>query len=156
MSEIHRITVDPGQYGGRPCLRNLRIRVKDLLDLLAAGATREEIPGRWRHHRRARIRRAAKRSSGATFGVMRFIVDAQLPPALARFLTANGHEAEHVGDRGLQSASDRTIWDFALQENAAIVAKDEDFAQGKALAAARPPPVNDPSPASRKYISSRK
>jgi uncharacterized protein (DUF433 family) len=43
MSEIHRITVDPGQCGGRPCLRNLRIRVKDVLDLLAAGATREEI-----------------------------------------------------------------------------------------------------------------
>lgn len=69
---------------------------------------------------------------------MRFIVDAQLPPALARFLTANRHEAEHVADRGLESASDRTIWDFALQENAAIVTKDEDFAQRKALAAASP------------------
>ena len=43
MSETHRITVDPGQCGGRPCLRGLRIRVKDVLDLLAAGASREEI-----------------------------------------------------------------------------------------------------------------
>jgi uncharacterized protein (DUF433 family) len=43
MSEIQRITVDPGQCGGRPCIRSLRIRVKDVLDLLAAGATREEI-----------------------------------------------------------------------------------------------------------------
>ena len=43
MSEMHRITVDPGQCGGRPCLRGLRIRVKDVLDLLASGATREEI-----------------------------------------------------------------------------------------------------------------
>jgi uncharacterized protein (DUF433 family) len=43
MSEIHRITVDPAQCGGRPCLRGLRIRVKDVLDLLAAGASREEI-----------------------------------------------------------------------------------------------------------------
>jgi uncharacterized protein (DUF433 family) len=43
MSELHRITVDPNQCGGRPCLRGLRIRVKDVLDLLAAGATREEI-----------------------------------------------------------------------------------------------------------------
>ena len=43
MSEMHRITVDPNQCGGRPCLRSLRIRVKDVLDLLAAGATREEI-----------------------------------------------------------------------------------------------------------------
>jgi uncharacterized protein (DUF433 family) len=43
MSETHRITVDPGQCGGRPCLRGLRIRVTDVLDLLAAGASREEI-----------------------------------------------------------------------------------------------------------------
>lgn len=43
MSEIHRITADPQICGGRPCLRGLRIRVKDVLDLLAAGASREEI-----------------------------------------------------------------------------------------------------------------
>ena len=38
-----RITVDPSVCGGRPCIRGLRIRVRDVLDLLAAGATREEI-----------------------------------------------------------------------------------------------------------------
>jgi len=43
VGEIHRITVDPGQCGGRPCLRSLRIRVRDVLDLLAAGADRAEI-----------------------------------------------------------------------------------------------------------------
>ncbi len=43
MSELHRVTVDPALCGGRPCLRGLRIRVKDVLDLLAAGASREEI-----------------------------------------------------------------------------------------------------------------
>ncbi len=43
MSETYRITVDPEQCGGRPCLRGLRIRVEDVLDLLAAGATRDEI-----------------------------------------------------------------------------------------------------------------
>lgn len=43
MSELHRITIDPEQCGGRPCLRGLRVRVKDVLELLAAGATREEI-----------------------------------------------------------------------------------------------------------------
>ncbi|CAN7563482.1 DUF433 domain-containing protein [Pararhizobium sp. LjRoot238] len=43
MSEIYRITVDPAQCGGRPTLRNLRIRVKDVLDLLAAGASHAEI-----------------------------------------------------------------------------------------------------------------
>lgn len=43
MNEVHRITTDPDQCGGRPCLRSLRIRVKDVLDLLASGASREEI-----------------------------------------------------------------------------------------------------------------
>ncbi|MCI0346803.1 MAG: DUF433 domain-containing protein [Chloroflexi bacterium] len=43
MSQLHRIAVDPKHCGGRPCIRGLRIRVKDVLDLLAAGATREEI-----------------------------------------------------------------------------------------------------------------
>jgi uncharacterized protein (DUF433 family) len=43
MSELHRITVNPQQCGGRPCIRGMRSRVKDILDLLAAGATREEI-----------------------------------------------------------------------------------------------------------------
>jgi predicted nuclease of predicted toxin-antitoxin system len=64
---------------------------------------------------------------------MRFIVDAQLPPALARWLAANGHEAEHVADRQMQAASDAVIWDFALQASVAIITKDEHFAQRKAL-----------------------
>jgi predicted nuclease of predicted toxin-antitoxin system len=59
---------------------------------------------------------------------MRFLIDAQLPPALARWLVSVGHEAEHVADRGMQAASDAVIWDLALREHAAIVTKDEDFA----------------------------
>jgi uncharacterized protein (DUF433 family) len=43
MSQIHRVTFNPEQCGGRPCIRGLRIRVKDVLDLLAAGASHEEI-----------------------------------------------------------------------------------------------------------------
>jgi uncharacterized protein (DUF433 family) len=43
MSDLDRITVDPEVCGGRPCIRGLRIRVKDILDLLAVGATHEEI-----------------------------------------------------------------------------------------------------------------
>ena len=43
MTLLDRITVSPEICGGRPCVRGLRIRVKDVLDLLAAGATHEEI-----------------------------------------------------------------------------------------------------------------
>jgi uncharacterized protein (DUF433 family) len=38
-----RITIDPDQCGGRPCIRGLRIRVRDVLDLLAAGLTSEQV-----------------------------------------------------------------------------------------------------------------
>ena len=64
---------------------------------------------------------------------MRFLVDAQLPPALARWLADKGHEAEHVADRQMEAASDAAIWDFALRASAPIITKDEDFAQRKVL-----------------------
>jgi uncharacterized protein (DUF433 family) len=40
---LERITVDPDKCAGRPCIRGLRVRVKDILDMLAGGATRAEI-----------------------------------------------------------------------------------------------------------------
>ena len=42
-SQISRITVNPDICGGRPVIRNMRIRVPDILDLLAAGDSRETI-----------------------------------------------------------------------------------------------------------------
>jgi uncharacterized protein (DUF433 family) len=42
-SELHRITFDASQLGGRPCIRKYRITVKDVLDMLANGASVEEI-----------------------------------------------------------------------------------------------------------------
>ena len=38
-----RITVNPDQCGGRPCVRGLRIRVTDVLDLLAAGLSAHQV-----------------------------------------------------------------------------------------------------------------
>ena len=64
---------------------------------------------------------------------MRFLIDAQLPPALARRLGELGHEAEHVADQNMAAASDRQIWDYASAVTAVIITKDEDFAQRKAL-----------------------
>ena len=40
---LSRITIEPGKCGGRPCIRGQRLRVTDLLELLGAGATFEEI-----------------------------------------------------------------------------------------------------------------
>ncbi len=69
---------------------------------------------------------------------MRFLVDAQLPPALARWLRAEGHEAEHVEEVGLQERSDRKIWEHALRTSAVILTKDEDFAARSAQVGAPP------------------
>lgn len=44
MSDLmQRITIDPEQCGGRPCIRGMRIRVVDVLDLLAAGLSPQQI-----------------------------------------------------------------------------------------------------------------
>lgn len=43
MSYLDRITFNPNQCGGRPCIRGMRIRVSDVLDLLAAGVAEKEI-----------------------------------------------------------------------------------------------------------------
>lgn len=40
---MERITVNPAQCGGRPCIRGMRIRVIDILDLLAAGLSAEQV-----------------------------------------------------------------------------------------------------------------
>jgi uncharacterized protein (DUF433 family) len=40
---LNRITIDDGQCGGRPCIRGMRIRVTDILELLGAGANFDEI-----------------------------------------------------------------------------------------------------------------
>ena len=42
-SILERITIDPEQCGGRPCIRGTRLRVSDVLELLAAGASFAEI-----------------------------------------------------------------------------------------------------------------
>jgi predicted nuclease of predicted toxin-antitoxin system len=54
-------------------------------------------------------------------------MDAQLPPALATLLKGDGYEADHVASVGLRDADVTAIWDFALQHDAIIVTKDEDF-----------------------------
>ena len=58
---------------------------------------------------------------------MNFLVDAQLPPALARWITSQGHQAEHVFDLGFHAADDPVIWERARSQMTVIISKDEDF-----------------------------
>lgn len=59
---------------------------------------------------------------------MRFLVDAQLPPALVAWLRRRGHEADHVRDLGLDRRPDSEIAAKAAARSAVIVTKDADFA----------------------------
>jgi predicted nuclease of predicted toxin-antitoxin system len=58
---------------------------------------------------------------------VKFLVDAQLPPAVARWLREVGHDAQAVREVGLREAEDDDIWQHALATGAAILTKDEDF-----------------------------
>ena len=58
---------------------------------------------------------------------MNFLVDNQLPPALARFLTEHGHTGRHVLDFNLDEAPDAVVWSYALQHDMVVVSKDDDF-----------------------------
>lgn len=62
---LDRITTNPRQCGGRPCIRGMRIRVSDVLDLLANGLTEdevlEELPDLEREDVRAALQFASRR-----------------------------------------------------------------------------------------------
>lgn len=68
----------------------------------------------------------------------RFLVDNQLPAALARWLEAQGCQAEHVLTLQLAQSRDEILWERAARDGYVIVSKDEDFAD---FTLVRPEPV---------------
>ena len=61
---------------------------------------------------------------------MKFIVDAQLPPGLARYLADRFRvQASHVRDLGLRDADDPTIFQYAKKMSLIVVTKDSDFVE---------------------------
>ena len=58
---------------------------------------------------------------------MRFLVENQLPAALARFLNERGHDAQHVLDLQLDEGDDQAIWRRAASDGRVVVSKDQDF-----------------------------
>lgn len=62
-----------------------------------------------------------------------------MPPALAVWIRAQGHEASALREIGLRDASDADIWAYACSNNCVLITKDEDF---PFLADAQPgPPI---------------
>lgn len=110
IERLKSITVEEGKCGGRPCIRGQRIRVTDVLELLANGASFEEVLADYSFLERedifAAMEYAASSRSHSPPGIVKFLVDNQLPAALARFLTSRGAECDHVLDLDMADASD--------------------------------------------------
>ena len=60
---------------------------------------------------------------------MRFLIDAQLPPALTAWIGARGHPASAVRNLGLRESDDGSIFNFAREQQWILVTKDEDFVE---------------------------
>ena len=69
---------------------------------------------------------------------MNFLIDAQLPPALAHWLSEAGCQAQAVREVGLRESEDGAIWRYAEANGCVIVTKDEDFALRVQAAATGP------------------
>ena len=72
---------------------------------------------------------------------MKLLVDANLSPRVAEALRSAGHDAFHVADHGLLTASDETIFEFAQEHAAIVVTADSDFAMLLALRRTESPSV---------------
>ncbi len=60
---------------------------------------------------------------------MRFLVEAQLPPALAKWIADKGYSASAVRDQGLQNSDDGSIENFPTASDWVVVTKDEDMVE---------------------------
>jgi predicted nuclease of predicted toxin-antitoxin system len=60
---------------------------------------------------------------------MRFLVDAQLPPALAQCIAGKGQSASAVRDQGLRNSDDGSIVNFAKKNDWIVVTKDDDLVE---------------------------
>jgi uncharacterized protein (DUF433 family) len=84
MGQVTRIIFDPNMCGGRPCIRGMRVRVKDVLEMLASGMTKEDILNDFPYLEAdditASLEYAAKQVDHPILQaalIMRFLVDAQ-------------------------------------------------------------------------------
>jgi len=102
--------------------------VTDILEFLGAGASFDEIltdyPFLDREDILAAIEYGAHQNrSRRSSGFVKFLIDNQLPMALARYLRRKGFDCEHVLENGLAEASDAQLWSYATANGRMIITK---------------------------------
>ena len=127
-------------------IRGMRVGVRHMLELLADCMTPEQILQDFPYLEKADIdasleyaaRHAAHRE--ILLSKKKFLVDANLPPRLCVWLRSHRHEAEHLFDRNLLTATDTQIWECGRVESLVILSKDVDC-DDRALPFGTPPQV---------------
>lgn len=138
MLHQERITYNPKQCGGKPCIRGMRVRVKDILEMLAGGMTEAEILADFEYLESLDIRAALEYASMQAdhpvlkVSQVKFLLDAHLPPVLARVMAREGYEVVHLFDLNMNAAADLDIWKYAGENDYVVISKDEDFIRWQA------------------------
>ena len=94
------------------------------------------LPRAGRHRRGLTVRRPAGGGRDYRIVAVKFLVDMPLPPALAHWLAAQGHDAVHASAMGLDRSTDREILTRSRQETRTVVTADLDYPRLLALTAA--------------------
>ena len=137
-SHVGRTTTDPEVLGGRSCIRGLRVRVKDIPDLLASGASRQDILADYPYLEDVDIAAAREYAARPTPDVLPGDRHAVSHRRTTSAGTCAALECTRLRGRARSkycaaSASDRKIWDHAIASDAVLITKDEDFVTMRAL-----------------------
>jgi predicted nuclease of predicted toxin-antitoxin system/uncharacterized protein (DUF433 family) len=143
MSTISEITIDPTRRSGKPCIRDTRIPVYDVLEYLASGMSESEIIADFPELTAADIRNCLvfaadreRRLVGAAW--VKLLFDQNLPARIVNSLSDIFPDSLHVKSLGMSATDDRAIWNYARENGCSIISKDSDFHQMSFLFGAPP------------------